>query len=114
MIIDIETTMHRLADKNLICRSSVQWITEHYGREAKVGKRILEKAINDRGTAHFRNFFAEALGWPEPLVDYLRKLEDHTLWGGRSSYMTFSQRDDLNRRAHVAAVLAYVAEMQRP
>lgn len=114
MIIDVERALHRLADKDLICRSSVESIIFTYGKEAKVGRRVLERAIFSRGAMHFRNFFAEALGWPESLTNHLKNMEDKIIWGRKYRRLPFADRNALNRRAHVAAVLAYVAEMKRP
>ncbi len=114
MIINIEKTLNRMADKDMICRSSIDTIVTCYGLEAKVTKRILQKAINDRGMDHFLNFFTEALGWPETLRDHLHKMQERILWGTKYRLMPWSSRCEIVRRAYVAAVLAYSKEMDKP
>ena len=114
MIIDIEKTLNRLADREKICRSSIETILAKYGKEAKVGKRILRKAIDDRGILHFRTFFAEALSWPDSLTKYLERRAEQILWGTKYSRRPFSERTEIIRRMHVAVVLAYVEEIKKP
>jgi hypothetical protein len=115
VIIDIEKTLNRLADRSKICRSSIEPVLATYGKEAKVGKRILKKAIHERGTTHFLAFFSEALNWPESLVEHFRKMEEHILWGHRyRNQYYWHERVDLVKTMMVAAVLAYAEEMDKP
>lgn len=115
MIIDIEATLTKMHERDMICFSSIAPIIATYGKSAKVGKRTLMKALKDRGTVHFRRFFQVALNWDADIVEYLADLDYRTRYGNLPrKKQPLSEREDAVRRAHIAFVLTWIKEINKP
>ena len=114
MIIDIEAVLRRLNSRGIVCNKAVDDVLAGYGAAAKVSRRILERAVRDRGRNHFLSFFAEALKWDKKLHIHMHRMMDHVLWGRKYDNLRWTERYDVVNEMCVAAVLAYVEEIDKP
>lgn len=113
----LPTILRRMADQSIICSSAVHLTVQQFGESPKPNRRTMIKALQARGTIHYRHFMQEWLGWPPSLTTYLHDLEDRTRWPSWRSkikHLTWSDRSRLIEEQHIAATLAYIAEIKKP
>lgn len=113
----LTTVLTRMADKDIICRSSVHSTVALFGEHPKPNRKTMHRALKMWGPLHFRRFMEEWLGWPVELTLWLSNLNQTTLWPTRTSKharLRWDQRSRLVHEQHIAATLAYIKEIKKP
>lgn len=113
----LPTILKEMARKDIICSSAINMTVQQFGESPKPNRRTLIKALQSRGTIHYRRFMQEWLGWPPSLTEYLRELERRTRWPGPRSkkrLLPWIERSRLIEEQHLAATLAYIKEIKKP